>query len=31
MALKLNKNYRQEDELDWGYLNNFFKDEKNDN
>jgi dihydropteroate synthase-like protein len=31
MALKLNKNYRQEDELDWGYLNKFFKDEKNDN
>lgn len=30
-ALKLNKNYRQEDDLDWGYLNKFFEDEKNDN
>jgi dihydropteroate synthase-like protein len=30
-ALKLNKNYRQEDELDWGYLNKIFEDEKNDN
>ncbi|TDX45133.1 dihydropteroate synthase-like protein [Halanaerobium congolense] len=27
-ALNLSKNYRQEDELDWGYLNSNFKSEK---
>jgi len=26
-AIRLNKNYRQEDELDWGYLNSNFADE----
>lgn len=30
-ALNLVKNYRQEDELNWGYLNRNFKGEKNDN
>lgn len=30
-ALKLAKNYRQEDELNWGYLNQKFKGDKNDN
>ncbi|RQD73479.1 MAG: dihydropteroate synthase DHPS, partial [Halanaerobium sp. MSAO_Bac5] len=30
-ALKLAKNYRQEDELNWGYLNQKFEGENNDN
>ena len=30
-AINLAKNYRQEDELSWGYLNKNFKGEKNDN
>ncbi|CCU78265.1 Related to Dihydropteroate synthase [Halanaerobium saccharolyticum subsp. saccharolyticum DSM 6643] len=30
-ALNLSKNYRQEDELNWGYLNSNFKEQNNDN
>lgn len=30
-ALNLSKNYRQEDELDWGYLNTNFEGKNNDN
>jgi dihydropteroate synthase-like protein len=30
-ALNLSKNYRQEDELNWGYLNSNFEEKKNDN
>ncbi|MGM0498742.1 MAG: DUF6513 domain-containing protein [Bacillota bacterium] len=30
-AINLSKNYRQEDELNWGYLNSNFKEKNNDN